>query len=149
MSDMFNWATAFHQDVSSWDVALVTNMASMFSGAVAFNNGGVALDWADTGLVESTHFMFYNADIFNQSLASWDTSSVTDMYGMFRGANSFTSTSILGWNVSFVIDMQYMFYNNTAFNQDLTGWDVDQVTNYTNFNGGTSILEAGNLPSFP
>ena len=34
--------------------------------------------------------MFYGATSFNQPLNEWDTSSVTDMVGMFDGATSFT-----------------------------------------------------------
>ena len=37
MNGMFEGATAFNQNISSWDVSKVTNMESMFEGATDFN----------------------------------------------------------------------------------------------------------------
>ena len=37
MSFIFNTATTFNQDISSWDVSNVTTMCQMFYGATAFN----------------------------------------------------------------------------------------------------------------
>jgi surface protein len=34
---VFRGATVFNQDISSWDISKVTNMAYMFSGTHAFN----------------------------------------------------------------------------------------------------------------
>jgi surface protein len=33
-------------------------------------------------------WMFKEADLFNQDLSNWDTSKVTNMSRMFKGANS-------------------------------------------------------------
>ena len=64
MSQMFNLASAFNQDLSKWDVSRAIDMDGMFS----------------------------NSQSFNQDLSNWDVSSVTDMQLMFIEAISFNQT---------------------------------------------------------
>ena len=45
------------------------------------------------------------------------------------------------WNTGNVLRMNHMFYKAEAFNQDISGWDVDQVTNFNNFLRGANINE--------
>ena len=47
---------------------------------------------------------------------------------MFRSASAFNQ-DISGWDVSNVSNMSTMFTNATVFNQDISGWDVSNVTN--------------------
>jgi surface protein len=64
--------------------------------------------------------MFSSAAAFNQPL-NWNTSAVTNMFRMFRGA--------------------------TAFNQDISAWDVSQVSNFGQFMTGKTFsnYDAANL----
>jgi surface protein len=66
---MFNSASAFNSDVSSWNVSNVKNMTYMFSGTSAFNNGGQPLLWGTgTSNVTNMSYMFTSASSFNQDI---------------------------------------------------------------------------------
>ena len=137
----FSYATAFDQDVSDWDVSAVKSMDSMFNGATLFNNGGVALDWADTSSVQNMEGMFALAETFDQPLPlpGWDTSSVTSMAGMFFGAEVFDQ-DISGLDVSAVKFMDSMFENAVLFNQDISGWVTSSVTDMRGMFSGATVF---------
>jgi surface protein len=61
--------------------------------------------------------------VFNESIANWDVSNVTDMSFSFTGCYKFNQP-IGGWDVSKVTDMTMMFSAAKSFCQDLTGWDL-------------------------
>ena len=54
----------------------------------------------------------------DQPIGQWNTSSVTDMYSMFRSAAAFNQP-IDQWNTSSVTNMNYMFYRAAAFKQTI------------------------------
>ena len=164
MSNMFDGATAFDQDISNWDVSSVTDMENMFNSS-AFNQD--IGDW-DVSSVTSMWGMF-TSSAFNQDISSWDVSNVTTMYQMFAQSafnqdistwdvssvndmeNMFTSSSfnqpISSWDVSNVTNMGYMFFAATSFNQDLSSWSVDNVTSCVSFSTNAPLTEA-NTPNF-
>ena len=114
MAGLFQGATVFNSEISSWDTSRVTSMAGMFNGATAFD----------------------------RPLNSWNTSSVFDMGGMFSGATAF-NRPLIQWNTSQVFNMIFMFASATAFNQELSRWNTNNVRvmnamfqNATNFNNG-------------
>ena len=68
-----------------------------------------------------------------------DLSRVTNMSQMFRDATAFNG-NISTWNVSSVTDMSQMFRDATAFNCNISTWDVSSVTNMSYmFSGATSF----------
>ncbi len=121
MSGMFNGASSFDGDISSWDVSDVTDMSGMFNGASSFD--GDISSWDVFG-VNGMSGMFSDST-FNQDISDWDVSHVTDMDGMF--SDSTFNQDISDWNVSGVVDMSYMFSDST-FNQDISDWNVSSVT---------------------
>ena len=64
---------------------------------------------------------------FAPTVGTPDLSNVTDMSSMFDGCSAFNQ-NISGWNVSNVTDMWRMFYGCSSFNQDLGSWNVSNVT---------------------
>ena len=88
-------------------------------------------DTPDLANVTDMAGMFYGAESFNQNIGEWDVSNVTDMAGLFYGAKSFNQ-DIGGWDVSNVTDMSDMFYGAYVFNQDIGDWDVGNVTDMSN-----------------
>lgn len=124
---MFSGAVAFNQDVSDWDVSSVTTMANMFQNAGAFNNGGLALDWANTSSVTDMQYMFNGAGAFNQAISTWTMSSVLNTRYMFSGAIAFNQP-LASWDVSNIQNMNNMFAYCT-FNQDISGWTTTSLQN--------------------
>ena len=57
---------------------------------------------------------------------------------MFYNAFSFNQ-DLSSWDVSNVSLMSGMFYNARSFNQDLSSWNVTNVTNHGNFSGGANV----------
>ena len=129
MSYMFSQATAFNKDISSWNTAAVSNMSYMFYGATAFDKPLTTSgsSW-NTAAVTDMSSMFEDASAFNQNISSWNTAAVTTMTNMFRDAITFNK-DISSWNTAAVTDMSYMFREAIAFNQNISSWNTAAVTN--------------------
>ena len=136
MSSMFNSATSFDGDLSSWNVSSVTVTTNMFRSATSFNQP--LNNWDVSSVTYMTH-MFIGATSFNQPLNNWDVSSVIYMSSMFFGASDF-NRPLNTWNVSSVESMHEMFNGATSFNQHLNNWDVSSVINMDDmFDDATSF----------
>lgn len=91
---------------------------------------GPIASWDTSGVTDMSGLFFDYYAIrfreFNEDLSNWDTSNVTNMNFMFYRAETFNS-DISQWNVSQVTDMAGMFSSSKAFNQNLHNWDVGSV----------------------
>jgi surface protein len=138
MSGMFQDASGFNGDIGNWDVSGVTNMSLMFKNASSFDQD---LNGWTVDNVNDMSSMFQNANSFNGNLATWNVSTVTDMSGMFFGATSFEGSGLTTWNLSTQpITMNSMFQDATIFNEDISGWVVDSVTDMTNMFKNTTTF---------
>jgi surface protein len=137
ISGTFNSST-----VVSWDTSNLTDMSSMFAGAIGFNQD---ISGWNTGAVTTMASMFAGRTTFNQPLNSWDTALVTNMSSMFSGASAFNQP-LANWNTHLVTNMNSMFSNASVFNQDISLWCVYLIPSLpSGFNtGGT--LTGGYFP---
>jgi surface protein len=97
LSNMFQNASSFNQDISGWNVSSVTYMSAMFQ----------------------------LASVFNQNISGWNVSKVRTMENMFDRALAFNQ-DLSGWNVSAVFSIYAIFDNSalsiTNYNNILNGW---------------------------
>ena len=146
----FSGASAFNQDVSTkyisaansptgaayvaWDTSNITNMASMFFQAKAFNQD--ISNW-DTSKVVNMNTMFSGASVFNQDVntkqvtvngvtyTAWDVSKVTSFTGMLLGTvfnNTFNNWEL---NAGLTKVSQIFLNNNTISNENFSdNWAI-------------------------
>ena len=145
LASMFEGAELFNQNLWKWDATTVTDASSMFKNATAFNgwirpfleksNGtsyqltncssmfegasgyNQSVSTWDMTTVENASAMFKNAENYNRYLGLWfdssDSNSITDVSSMFEGANSFNN-SVQSWDTTTIEDASSMFKNNSA-----------------------------------
>ena len=117
-------AQTYGWPMNSWCVGNVTDMSYLFSY--------MSSDMSYSPLSKEM-------DTFNEDISGWDTSSVIDMSGIFRGSASFNGDLSL-WKTSNVDNMGSMFNGATSFNGNISSWDTSNVIYISGmFNGATSF----------
>lgn len=135
--------------VLSWGDIEWSTMKNFFSGAN--NLTSIPTQAPDLSSVTSFESIFFNANLFNQSLNHWNVSNITNMTSAFSGATNFNG-NIQSWSVDKVTTMNNMFSRAAAFNQNLINWNVASVEdmsymfqNATSFNGNITTWQTTNL----
>ena len=121
-------ATAFDQNINTWDVSSVTNFGDMFREATSFNQ---ALSGWSTGIATTFSGTFCVATAFNQNINSWNTASVTDFSSMFQEAVSFNQP-LSAWSTGSAQNFYGFFCVATVFNQNINSWNTASVTDFSN-----------------
>jgi surface protein len=111
------------------DLTGVTNLKEMFNGARKLTTPNFS-NW-NTATVTNMEGMFRGATAFNGDVTTWDTAKVTGMREMFADAKAFNQ-AIGVWNTANVTGMDGMFRGAEAFNQPLATngsiWNTAKVT---------------------
>ena len=107
------------------DLSAVTNMSKMFVDCTSFIGNNSMNNW-DVSTVTNMEGMFSGAQLFNSDISNWDVSNVTTMRQMFEVCFSFNQP-IGSWNVGKVTLMDWMFSSCSAFNQPIGNWDVSGI----------------------
>jgi surface protein len=126
--------------LASWQTSGVVSMRRMFSNT--YINPPVE-NWNVSNVTNMSE-MFNTARGFNRNLSGWNTQSVTNMSLMFNQTNNFGSPSYRGsgidnWNVTGVQTVARMFDSSVGLSCNLSGWNLCNCTNMTDFMAGTNI----------
>jgi len=99
-------AVVAYGHISTWETGGVTDMSELFEEASSFNEDISA--W-DTSGVTSMVEMFQDASSFNQDISGWNVGAVLDMEEIFEYASSFNQD--LGWCVADEVNLRDAFDN--------------------------------------
>ena len=124
MSWMFRNSLIASGGLGAWGnkTSKVTQMRGMFENATNFNED--ISSWSQENL-HTASSMFAGASSFNQNLASWDVDSVYTVAQMFDGASSFDQ-NLGNWKLSSTSGLGRMFANSgmsiASYDSTLAGW---------------------------
>ena len=93
----------------------------------------------DTSTITDMSGIFSGYSTFDSDISLWDVGSVTNMYQMFANATVFNA-DLSSWNVSNVTEMTQMFFNAVAFNQNISDWSVGNVMSMRQMFSGATIF---------
>ncbi len=128
MQGMFELATNFDSNISTWATSHVTDMSYMFFGGTQsatapvavftsvtkFNDGSTTMNW-NVSAATNLNYMFANDTSVNSALNStvWTPAAAgSTMIGMFELATNFNA-DIHQWTVTNVTNMAFMFFGGT------------------------------------
>lgn len=152
MTGMFNMAWVSNQltsvgDLSGWDTSKVTDFGALFQNCYRLTSVGDLSRW-DTASARGIAAMFQYCHALASvgDISSWDVSNVGSMYNTFQYCSALTSIGdVSRWNTANVTNMFQTFQFDAKLVVDCSKWNVDKVTEHTNFNGnGADRVRAPN-----
>ena len=177
MTSMFEDATSFDKNIRSWSVSNTDTTTKMFNGSSILTNAiyrFIPNGWVNLSEGTPNNSIFFsnvaatppfiplsNSD-FIQGLNYYFDSGTTQPLppsstyatasSVGKQSDSTTKAAIEKWYTVNVTDMTNAFQNKTTFNQDLSGWVVEQVEKMQGMFLGASSFnngETGNTMSNP
>ncbi|MFC3157661.1 Por secretion system C-terminal sorting domain-containing protein [Chryseobacterium arachidis] len=106
----------------------ISNVSQMFLNCSSLIGNNSFSNW-NTSTVSNMSGMFNGASLFNQNIGGWNTTNVTDFSNMFAYASAFNQ-NIGAWNTASATTFFGMFRSASAFNQPLNSWNTENVTNF-------------------
>ena len=106
-----------------------TSKVTSIEGLFRDNNSflGVGVEYMDTSNVENMSYVFYEANVFNQPIDSWNVEKVKSFKYLFLGANMFNQP-LSSWVTSSLTTMEGCFRRALEFNQPIDHFDTSKVT---------------------
>lgn len=157
ISAMFSGASALTAvNLSGLSGSAVTSTASLFEGTTVLSN--IDLRGFDASNVVNMQHMFKNTGasqiIFpvpeDGGTAGFTSSGLTDMSGMFHGANAVTELNLSGFNTSGVTSMAGVFMGANALTSlNISSFSTAGVSDMSGmFYGGNYMLDFPSLTNF-
>jgi surface protein len=139
------WGDGNSDNITAWDQAETTHTYAApgtytirITGTIdgwRFNNGGDKdkiidiLQWGDLKLGNSSSNFFGCSNLTITATDVLDTNGKANWSNVFRNCSSLTTVpSINSWDMSTATNISSLF-RSSAFNDDISGWDVSNVTN--------------------
>src|SRR5690606_38737878 len=94
------------------------------------NNLREVIQWGNTKWTSMQSAFYYASNLISVPSTPPDLSLVSNFTYMFYNATAFNS-DLSNWNVSNGTNFSYMFAYTSAFNSDLSNWIVSNGTNFT------------------
>lgn len=150
MREMFTSCNSLQNNLGSWNTSNVRDMAGMFNRTTKNGyNGyrGSGLENWDTSSVTGMAEMFDHNYAMNRNFSGWNTGKVTNMTSTFGPGGFgieplFVGSGLDNWNVTGVTTIATMlngFSNRPNLVCNLSGWNLCNCTNMTNFMTKASI----------
>jgi surface protein len=131
MSNSFNITnytvdiSEFNEDLSSWDIGLVTDTSYMFYGCENYDYD--LSSWKTGNLIDAS-YMFWGCTDMDMDLYSWNTKKLQNSSLMFHACKNFDG-DLSNWKTENLIDASYMFSYCDIFNSDVSRWNTKSLIN--------------------
>ncbi|WP_430815135.1 BspA family leucine-rich repeat surface protein [Carboxylicivirga sp. RSCT41] len=135
------------QTIERWGDIEWSSMAHAFNGCSNLQLN--AADAPDLSNVISLRAMFMGCSVIDADISHWDVSNVSDVEYMFYKATAFNNGGQpLSWGnkTSSFQRAGFMFGDAKKFNQDISSWDVSNITLFTAMFYGADDYNNGGQP---